>query len=56
MSKMCERGGEKEKEDGHVLRALARLKTTLYREFLAIDHMHNGVFRVSLYPCLYIVY
>ena len=37
---MCERGGEKEKEDGHVLRALARLKTTLYRELLAPDHTY----------------
>ena len=43
---MSERGGEKEKEDGHVLRALARLK-------IAIDHMHNGVFR-ECFEFLYI--
>ena len=28
----------REEKDDHVLRALARLKTTLYREFLALDH------------------
>ena len=28
----------REEKDDHVLRALARIKTTLYREFLALDH------------------
>ena len=38
----------REEKDDHVLRALARLKTTLYREFLALDHPY--------YPCLWVPY